>query len=48
MEVMIHAQDDDNEYFRWFLVRYLHPVNKNPAKLRSDDKEFVKQFDFKS
>ena len=28
----------DNECFRWCLVRYLNPVNKNPAKIRNVNK----------
>ena len=26
---------------------YLNPVNKNQAKIRNDDREFVKQLNFK-
>ena len=28
---LINIQNDDNECFRWFLARYLNPVDKNPA-----------------
>ena len=35
----VNIQNNDNEYFRWCLVRCLNPVNKNPAKFRNVDKE---------
>ena len=31
MKGLINIQNEDNECFRWFLVQYLNPVNKNPA-----------------
>ena len=39
--------NDDNECFRWHLVRYLNTVNKNLVKIRNDDKQFEKQLNFK-
>ena len=42
MKGLIDIQNKDNEYFRWFLVRYLTAGNKNPAKIRNVDKEFAK------
>ena len=35
-------KNEGNECFRWCLVRYLNPVNKNPAKIRNVDKELAK------
>ena len=32
---------------KWCLVRYLNPVNKNPAKIRNVDRELAKQLNFK-
>ena len=39
MKGLNNTQNKDNKCFRWCLVRYLNPVNKNPAEIRSDDKE---------
>ena len=38
-----NIQHEDNECFRRCLIRYLNPVNKNPANA---DKEFAKKLDF--
>ena len=37
----------DNECFKWCLVRYLHPVDRNPARIKKADKDFAKRLDFK-
>ena len=47
MKGLINIQNEDNECFRWCLVRYLNPVNKNPVKILNVDKEFAKQLNFK-
>ena len=39
--------NDDNECFKWCLVRYLNPVDHNPARVTKADKDFVKKLDFK-
>ena len=39
--------NDDNECFKWCLVRYLNPVDRNPARVTKADKDFVKKLDFK-
>ena len=38
---------DDNECFKWNLVRYLHPVDHHPARITKTDKSFAKKLDFK-
>ena len=43
MKRLSNIQHEDNECFRRCLIRYLNPVNKNPANA---DKEFAKQLDF--
>ena len=43
MRELINIKSNNNECFRWCLVRYLNPVNKNPAKIRNNDREFSKQ-----
>ena len=42
MKGLINIQNEDNECFRWCLVRYLNHVNENPAIIRNIDKEFAK------
>ena len=47
MKELINIQNEDNECFRWCLVKYLNPVNKKSAKIRNVDKEFTKKLNFK-
>ena len=45
---MINIQNiDDNEYFKWFLVRFLNSEDCNPARITKADKDFAKKLDFK-
>ena len=45
---MINIQNtDDNECFKWSLVRYLNPVNHHPARVTKADKDFANRLDFK-
>ena len=46
MKGLINIQNKDNECFRWYLVRYLNCVNKNPAEIRYVDRKFAKQLSF--
>ena len=43
MKRLSNIQHEDNECFRRCLIRYLNPVNKNPANA---NKEFAKKLDF--
>ena len=38
---------DDNECFKWCLVRYLNPTDHNPKRITKSDKDFAKRLDFK-
>ena len=38
---------DDNEYFKWCLVRYLNHADQNPRRITKADKDFGKRLDFK-
>ena len=38
---------DDNECFKWFLVRYLNLANHHPARIAKAGKHFAKTLDFK-
>ena len=44
---MINIQNiDDNECFKWCLVRYLHPADHHLARIRKVDKLFWEEIDF--
>ena len=38
---------DDNECFKWYIVRYFHPAIRNPARTTKADKDFAQKFNFK-
>ena len=38
---------DDNECFKWCLVRYLHPADHHPPRITKACKNFAKDLDFK-
>ena len=45
---MINLQNIDvNDYFKWILVRYLHPADDHPAQTKTAGKYFAKNLDFK-
>ena len=45
---MINIQNnDDNECFKWYIVRYLNPTDPNPRRITKPDKTFAKNLDFK-
>ena len=47
MKRLVNIQNEDNECFRWCLIRYINPVDKNLAIIRKVDGEFTKQLNFK-
>ena len=38
---------DDNEYFKWPIVRYLNPKDHNSRRFTKAEKDFAKKVDFK-
>ena len=47
-KVFINIQSfDDNECFKWCLLRYLHPADHNPARIRKIGKLFGDKLDFR-
>ena len=45
---MINVQNtDDNEGFKWCLVRYFNSEDHNPRRITKVDKNFAKKLDFK-
>ena len=46
---MINIQNtDDNECFKWCLVRCVNPTDHNPRKITKIDKDLTKRFDLKN
>ena len=46
---MINIQNiDDSECFKWYLVRYLNPVDHNPRRITKADKGFANKLDFEN
>ena len=39
---------NDNECFKWCLIRYLNPANHHPARITKADQDFAKKLDFKN
>ena len=45
---MINIQNiDNNECFKWCLVRYLYSADHHPARIPKADKDFARALDFK-
>ena len=45
---LINVQNiDDNQCFKWSIVRYLNPRDHNPRRITKVDKDFAKKLDFK-
>ena len=45
---MINIQNiDNNECFKWCLVRYLYSADHHPARITKADKNFTRALDFK-
>ena len=45
---MINTENiDDNECFKWCLVRYLQPADHNTSRILKADNDFARQLDFK-
>ena len=45
---MINIENiDDNECFKWCLVRYLQPADPNTSRILKADNDFARQLDFK-
>ena len=45
---MINIQNiDDNECFKWCLVRYLNPKNRHPVGITKAGQDFLKRIAFK-
>ena len=38
---------DDNECFKWFIVRYVNPADHDPRRITKTNKDFTKKINFK-
>ena len=38
---------NDNKCFKWWLVRYLHPADNNPVRIRKIDEDLARKIDLK-
>lgn len=48
MKKLINMQNlENNECFRWCLIRYLNPVGKNPLRISKAHKNYVDELRFK-
>ena len=45
--MIVIQNTDDNECFKWCLVRYLNLADHNPKRIARADKDFAKRLDFK-
>ena len=44
---MINTQNvDDNECFKWCLLRYIHPADHHPARITKVKKDFLRYLEF--
>ena len=39
---------DDNECFRWCHIRHLNPQDKNPQRIKKDDKQYIEKLNYLS
>ena len=45
---LINIQNtDNNECFKWCLVRYFNPAEYNPRRITKSDEDFAKRLEFK-
>ena len=47
MKGLINLQNKDNECFRWCHVRYLHPEDRNPGRIKKSDRGYAMELDYK-
>ena len=43
---LINLKNEDNECFRWCHIRYLNPQGKDPQRIKKDDRQYIKNFDY--
>ena len=43
---LINKKNKDDECFRWCHIRHLNPQNKDPQRIKKDDRKFIEGFDY--
>ena len=43
---LINLKNKDNECFRWCHIRHLNPQEKDPQRIKKDDKQYIKNLDY--
>ena len=43
---LINIKNEDNECFRWCHIRHLNPQEKNPQRIKKEDKEMIEKLDY--
>ena len=43
---LINIKNKDNECFRWCYVRHPNPQEKDPQRIKRDDKQFIEKLDY--
>ena len=43
---LINIKNEDNECFRWCHIRHLHPQEKNPQRIKKEDKKMINEVNY--
>ena len=43
---LINIKNEDNECFRWCHIRHLNPLEKNPQRIKKEDKDMADRLDY--
>ena len=43
---LINIRNKDDEYFRWCHIRHLNPQEKNPQRIKKEDKEMINELNY--
>ena len=43
---LINLKNKDNECFRWCHIRYLNPQEKDPQRIKKDDRQYIKNLNY--
>ena len=44
---LINLKNKDNECFRWCHIRYLNPQEKDPQRIKKNDRQYIKNLNYK-
>ena len=43
---LINIKNEDNECFRWCHIRHLNPQEKNPQRIKKEDKNMINELNY--